>query len=73
MRSASCGFANPDRMEFLQPCPPVSTTSPLPSRAPTPSRYTPRHLDAKLLTSPSALEGQCQQVTVDPDVTEERG
>jgi hypothetical protein len=65
MRCASCGFENPDRMEFLQPCPPVSTTSPLTARALTPSRYTPRHLAAKPLTSPSALEGQRKQVTVD--------
>jgi hypothetical protein len=73
MRSASCGFENPDRMEFLQPCPAVSTAPPLPARAPTPSGYIPWHLAVKLLTSPSALEGQRKQVTVDPEVMEERG
>ncbi|MGH8071677.1 MAG: hypothetical protein ACRERE_41880 [Candidatus Entotheonellia bacterium] len=72
MRSASCGFENPDGMEFLQPCPPVSTASPLPARAPTLSSYTPQHLAVKLLTSPSALEGQRKQVTADPEVMEER-
>ena len=73
MRCASCGFENPDRMEFLQPSSPVSTTSPLPARAPTPSGYIPWHLAVKLLTSPRALEGRREQATVDPDVIEERG
>ena len=57
MRYASCGFENPDGLEFLQPSSPVSTISPFPARAPTPSSYTPRHLAAKPLTSPGALEG----------------
>jgi hypothetical protein len=73
MRCASCGFKNPNGMEFLQASSPVSTTSPPPARAPTPSSYTPRHLVAKLPTSRGALEGQRQRVTVDPDVMEERG
>ena len=73
MRSASCGFENPDRMVFLQLCPSVSTALPLPARAPTLNGYIPWHLAAKLLTPPSALEGQSKQVTVDPGVMEERG
>jgi hypothetical protein len=73
MRSASCGFEDPDSMEFLQASSPVSTTSPLPAHAPTPSGYMPWHRAAKLLTSWSALEGERKQVTVDPDVMEERG
>jgi hypothetical protein len=73
MHNASCGFENPDGIEFLQPSPLVSTTSPLRARAQAPSSYTRRHLAAKFLTSPSALQGQRQQLTVHPDVMEERG
>jgi hypothetical protein len=69
---ASCGFENPDGMEFVHPSSAVSTALPLPARAPTPSSYPPQHLAAKLLTSPSALAGQRQQLTVNPDVMEER-
>jgi hypothetical protein len=73
MRRASCGFENPYGMEFLQPLSPLSAASPLPARAPTPSGYTPWPLAVKLLTLLSALEGQRKQVTVAPDVMEERG
>jgi hypothetical protein len=73
MRCASCGFENPDGIEFLQPSSPVSTTSPLPTHAPTPSSYIPWHLAAQPLTSRSALEAERKQVTVDPDAMEERG
>jgi hypothetical protein len=73
MRCASCGFENPDGMKFLQPSPPVSTASPFPARVQTPNSCTPRHLAAKLLTSRGALEAERKQVTVDPDVMEERG
>jgi len=73
MRCASYGFETLDGMEFLQPSSPLSITSPPPARTPTPSRYTPRHLAARLLISPSLLEGERKQVTVDPDVIGERG
>jgi zinc-ribbon domain len=80
MRCASCGFENPDGMEFcgecatpLRPFSSVSTASPLPALTQAPSSYAPRHLTAKLLTSHSALEGQRKQVTVDPDVMEKTG
>jgi hypothetical protein len=73
MRCASYGFENPDDMEFLHPRPPVSTASSLLARSPMPSGSTPWHLAAKLLNSPSTLEGQRQQVTVAPEVMEERG
>jgi hypothetical protein len=66
MRSASCGFENPDGMEFLQPSSPVTTTSPLPARAPTPIGYLP-------WSRPTALEGQRNQVVADRGVMEERG
>jgi hypothetical protein len=73
MRSASCGFENPNGMEFLQPSPPVYTTSLLHAHAPTPSGNTPRHLAAQILTSSSALEDQRKQMTVDPGIVEDRG
>jgi hypothetical protein len=73
MRWASYGFETLDGMEFLQPSSPHSITSTPPARAPTPSSYTPWHLAARLLISPSLLEGERKQVTVDPDVMEERG
>jgi hypothetical protein len=73
MRSASCGFENPDGMEFLQPSSPVTTTSPLPARAPTPIGYLPWSLAVKLRARPTALEGQRNQVVADRGVMEERG
>jgi hypothetical protein len=73
MHNASCGFENPDGIEFLQPSPLVSTTSPLRAPVPTPCTRPPRHLAARIVTSPSALEAERQQVTVHPDVMEERG
>ena len=73
MRWASCGFENPDGMEFLQPLSPLSGTSPPPARARRPNGYLQWHLAAKLLTPPSALEGQRKQLTVAPDALEERG
>ena len=73
MRCVSCGFENPDGIEFLPSSPPVSTASPLRARAPTTSSDTPRHLAAPILTCPGALEGQHQQLTVHRDVMEERG
>jgi hypothetical protein len=73
MRPASCGFENPDGMTFLQFSPPVSTASPLLARAQMPNGFIPRHLAAKLLTSPSLPDGQREQDTADPDVLEERG
>jgi hypothetical protein len=72
MRCASCGFEDPDDIEFLQSSSPVSTTSPFPARALTLSSDTPRPLALKLLTSPSVLEGQRKPVTLAPDVMEER-
>jgi hypothetical protein len=63
MRCASCGFEDPDGIEFLQSFPPVSTASPLSARPQAASTYSPRHPAAKLLTSPSVLEGQHRQVT----------
>ena len=72
MRSARCGFENPDRMQRFPPRPPVSTSATLLAQAPTPGRYTPRHLVANLLTFRSALAGQRAQV-VESGVTEARG
>lgn len=71
MCPASCGFENPDGMKFLQSSPPVATDSPPATCAPTPGPYSPRHLAVHLLTSPSALEGRRERVTVEPDVMEE--
>ena len=72
MRPASCGLENLDGMTFLQSSPPVSTASPLPTCAPTPSGYILWHLAVKLLTPPCALEGQRTQIVVHPDAMEEQ-
>jgi hypothetical protein len=72
MRSASCGFENPDGLESLQPSSPIFTTSLLPTRAQAFSSHIVSYLAAKLLTSPRALAGQRQQLTMDRGIMKER-
>ena len=58
-----CGFANPPGFAYCGQCaPPLIAT---PSMAvPSPQTYTPAHLTEKILTSKTALEGECTQVAV---------
>jgi len=63
-----CGSQNPAESTFCIECgqrlDQPAQVSPLPSAAPQPASYTPRHLVEKVLTSRSALEGERKQVTV---------
>jgi hypothetical protein len=73
MRSTSCGYENPDGMEFLQPLSSVAITAPLPVCPQAASTDSPWHLAATLSTFPSGLEGQRTRISVDPGVMEKRG
>jgi Double zinc ribbon len=70
-RCPTCGFANPSRCKFCGECgAPIGPASriagppTLGSQAQSPSRYTPADLAEKILTSNTALEGECTQVAV---------
>jgi hypothetical protein len=71
IRYAQCGLANQPQAKCCGECgavlPPrasVSTAPPLAPRLHAPLSYTPGHLTEKILTSKTALEGECKQVTV---------
>jgi ribosomal protein L40E len=62
---AVCGTELPAGAKFCLECgQPVSGGSAGQSRFTSPEAYTPKHLAEKILTSRSALEGECKQVTV---------
>jgi class 3 adenylate cyclase/tetratricopeptide (TPR) repeat protein len=61
----NCGGRLPESAKFCPECahPTVSSPGVLP-RFGSPESYTPKHLDERILTSKSALEGERKQVTV---------
>src|SRR5262245_25709805 len=62
---SSCGTALPRGSRFCHECGrAVAAGTGPPSHAASPGTYTPKHLAEKILTSRSALEGECKQVTV---------
>jgi class 3 adenylate cyclase len=60
-KCARCGRSNSPEMRFCLGC--GAALSPA-APAQAPRTYTPKHLVEKILTSRSALEGECKQVTV---------
>ena len=59
----SCGAGNPPENKFCGQCATPLRTTPTARSAPR-TRYTPKHLAEKILTSKAALEGERKQVTV---------
>lgn len=72
MRSTSCGYENPDGMEFPQHLPFASTLSSLAACSQAASNASARHFIAKLPTFPNGLVGQRTRVSVDTGAMEKR-
>ena len=60
---AECGARNSPSQKFCGECGARLATR-IPSRAPSPESYTPKHLAERILNSKAALEGERKQVTV---------
>src|SRR5215471_2666826 len=59
-----CGARNAPAQKFCGECGARLEPGALSRQLPSPDAYTPKHLAEKILTSKSALEGECKQVTV---------